>query len=195
MREERVTTQAHRWLEPVLQPGAWVLDATAGNGHDALFLAHKVSPGGRLWAVDVQEAAVQNTQARLAMMEVEMDWLVLQGDHGRLQQILVEAGLSEPASLAAAIFNLGYLPGGDPARTTQAGSTLAALDVVRELLQVGGRLAVVAYPGHPAGRVEAQAVEQWVSRVVDQGRWSQEISRPTTAPAHAPRGFFLQRCA
>ncbi len=49
------------------------------------------------------------------------------------------------------IANLGYLPGGDRAIITRSESTLAALDQSLTSLAVGGRVAVVVYPGHAGG--------------------------------------------
>lgn len=45
----------------------WALDATAGNGHDSLFLARSLSAfaHGRLLAVDIQPQALERTAARL----------------------------------------------------------------------------------------------------------------------------------
>jgi ubiquinone/menaquinone biosynthesis C-methylase UbiE len=55
----RLTAQAHARLAPSLEPGAWALDATAGNGHDTLFLAGQVAPNGQVWAWDTQPAALR----------------------------------------------------------------------------------------------------------------------------------------
>jgi predicted methyltransferase len=38
----------------VLRPGDTVVDATAGNGQDTLFLAEAVGPTGTVYALDVQ---------------------------------------------------------------------------------------------------------------------------------------------
>jgi hypothetical protein len=61
-------------------------------------------------------------------------------------------------NIDAAMFNLGYLPGGDHGFTTRAATTVAALGAVFDLLAPGGLVTVVAYPGHPAGDDENSAV-------------------------------------
>ena len=43
----RLTRLAHDAVRATLAPGAFAVDATAGNGHDTLFLAEAVGPGGR----------------------------------------------------------------------------------------------------------------------------------------------------
>lgn len=40
----RPTALAHAWLRALLCPGDHAVDATLGNGHDALFLAQCVGP-------------------------------------------------------------------------------------------------------------------------------------------------------
>lgn len=45
----------------------------------------------------------------------------------------------------------GYLPGSDKATTTQAGSTLAAVEAACDVLKPGGLLSILCYTGHPGG--------------------------------------------
>src|SRR4051812_2315376 len=56
---------SHLILSPRLRPGDVVVDATAGNGYDTLFLAERVLPGGRVFTFDVQAEAIEATRARL----------------------------------------------------------------------------------------------------------------------------------
>ena len=69
--------------------------------------------------------------------------------------------VSEPIGLI--VFNLGYLPGGDKARATQAETTLASLQVALDKLTVGGLLSVTMYWGHEAGKTERAAVLHWAA--------------------------------
>ena len=66
------------------------------------------------------------------------------------------------------VFNCGYLPGGNKALTTETGSTLSALAQAVHILRPGGLLAVVLYPGHEAGALEAQAVSEWAAALPQQ---------------------------
>ena len=61
----RLVEIAHRFLEKRLAPGKTCLDATAGNGQDALFLARTITPGGSLYCVDIQEVALSRTKELL----------------------------------------------------------------------------------------------------------------------------------
>jgi ubiquinone/menaquinone biosynthesis C-methylase UbiE len=65
----RVTDVAHVIWQQLVQPGDSVVDATCGNGHDALFLAQLVGPSGRLHGFDVQKDAVDATRERLHSLE------------------------------------------------------------------------------------------------------------------------------
>ena len=56
---------SHLLIQGRLKAGDTAIDATAGNGHDALFLAQTVTPGGRVYVFDVQPAALDATKQRL----------------------------------------------------------------------------------------------------------------------------------
>lgn len=190
----RVTAQAHVWLLPVLCPGAKALDGTAGNGWDTLFLAQQIAPGGWLWWVDVQAEALGSTQERVAPWLVQLHGQAILGHHQDFPVLLEKAKVLPQHRLDAAIFNLGYLPGGDPQIVTTSASTLCALDTTFRALRSGGRLAVVAYPGHPGGAEETAAVADWVEAGLEQGvmhRWIHPAS--AAAPPHAPQGFFVEK--
>ncbi|PLX80788.1 MAG: hypothetical protein C0616_07005, partial [Desulfuromonas sp.] len=145
----RLVEAAHRWLRPVLSPGALAVDLTAGNGHDTLFLARQVDSGGTVIAFDIQKQALDNSAERLSQAGFPV-----QRDHaGRCpvtrpgihlvhdgHQFLPEY-LNAPSD--AVIANLGYLPGGDKQITTRAETTRRALDSALNALWPQGRLAVV----------------------------------------------------
>ncbi|PNH03525.1 putative rRNA methylase ytqB, partial [Tetrabaena socialis] len=50
----RLTTITQAVWSQVLRPGDTAVDATCGNGHDTLFLARAVGPGGHVFAFDIQ---------------------------------------------------------------------------------------------------------------------------------------------
>lgn len=151
----RLTTAAQMAWAQVLQPGDTAVDATCGNGHDTLALAKLVGPAGRVFALDLQEAALCSTRSRLEshlsaalMPEIHL----IQACHSRLQELV--------GSCAArtVVFNLGYLPRGDKSLTTKTETTVAALEAALEVLQPYGLLTVVAYTGQQGGMEEYGAV-------------------------------------
>ena len=153
----RITAHAHRWLAEVVRPGDRVLDATAGNGHDTVFLAELVGRDGHVLAIDLQATAIDETRAHLTETGLVDRVELLQANHADAHEWL--AG----RPLRAAVFNLGYLPGGDHAITTRTESTLHALQVTLDHLEPGGRLVIVRYPGHEEGLRESEAVQEWAS--------------------------------
>ncbi len=151
---ERLTEKVHQLLLPRLHPGDVVVDATAGNGHDTLFLAQSVGPTGFVYAFDVQPEAIAETRRRLETAGWNHVKLLLRDHAGLADEIAAE----HRGRIAAVTFNLGYLPGADKSQQTQAAGTCQALAAALPMLRAGGMLTVLAYIGHPGGLEEAQAV-------------------------------------
>lgn len=159
----RPTQLAHAILKEAIRPGDTVIDATAGHGHDAVFLAECVGPGGRVLAFDILDQAIRSARAQVDAAGLTSRVAFHQASHARM------ADHAAAGSVAAIMFNLGYLPGDDHELTTTQTETLTALAVAAELLQPGGVLTVVCYPGHPAGAAEAQAVAAWLTAMTCHG--------------------------
>ncbi len=169
---------SHFFLRERVRPGDRVADATCGNGHDTLLLARLVGPAGKVWAFDVQAGALAETRA-LLFEEGCLDQVEMVGaGHERLAEFV-----GEP--LRAAVFNLGYLPGGDKQLVTRPENTVTALAQAADILLPGGIITVCIYPGHPGGVEEGEAVEQWGAALDPRqfNVWrSGQLNRPETAP-------------
>ena len=129
------------------------MDATAGGGRDTLFMAGLVGSTGRVFAFDIQPEALAN---RIPLEEsglIDRVTLLLVG-HEQMA-----AFVSVP--VAAVIFNLGYLPGGDKNIVTRPETTLEALQALALLRPEGGY--AVAYPGHEAGAIECKALYDYAA--------------------------------
>jgi len=179
---KRPTALAHLLLGQVIRPGDLVIDATAGNGHDTLFLATAVGEGGRVLAFDVQAAAIDATRGRLEAAGLAGRVTLIEGSH---------AGIADHAAagtVAAVMFNLGYLPGHDHGRITEAGETIAALDASARVLRRGGLLSVVCYPGHLGGGHEAESVGEWFFKRAAEG-WT--VTRHGAIGCRRPPPFLL----
>ncbi len=157
-----LTRVAHEILEQHLQPGDLAIDATAGNGHDTLFLARAVAPGGSVYAFDIQTQALQQTRARLEGEGVADRATLFHAGHEAMMERVPE---SAHGRIAAVVFNLGYLPGSDKQTTTLTETTLEALQHSTALLAPGGLLSVLAYRHHPGGREESEAVGEFLGRL------------------------------
>ena len=169
---ERPTQRAHREVAAVLREGDLAIDATAGNGHDTLFLAQQVGESGRVVAFDLQEDAIRATRERLESAGVAERVSLVHGSHALL------GGQVGKGEAAVAMFNLGYLPGGDHGVITQKEETLKALGQALEVLREGGLLSVICYPGHPGGFEESQAVVMWADGLESWQYWKELICRP-----------------
>ncbi|MHB1125341.1 MAG: tRNA (mnm(5)s(2)U34)-methyltransferase [Bacillota bacterium] len=156
-------TLARTAVGKVLQPGDAAVDATAGNGHDTLFLARMVGPHGRIYAFDLQEQALANTTCRLQAAGELAQVRLFQTGHEEMPVYVGEM-------VKAAMFNLGYLPGGDHRLVTRPETTIAALRAALELLHPGGVVTVVIYQGHPGGSEEGQAVRAMAAQL-PQDKW------------------------
>ncbi|MCB1773822.1 MAG: methyltransferase domain-containing protein [Gammaproteobacteria bacterium] len=171
-----LTQIAHARVAAHLRPGDLVVDATAGNGHDTLFLARQVAPGGRVFAFDVQSGALEHTAARLQTAGLRDHVELVHDGHQNLLQHLPREALGK---IRAAMFNLGYLPGGDKQRTTQGAHTVEALRQGIQALDPSGVISILVYRGHAGGLAEAAAVEHWLGELP--GTWRLE-----TVPSPGP---------
>ena len=104
----RLTEQVHIELERTIAPGDIVVDATAGNGHDSLKMAELIGPTGKVFAIDIQPAAIEATKVRLKEAGHSGNCSLIEGDHSEALKALCS---EHRESVSAITFNLGYLPG------------------------------------------------------------------------------------
>jgi len=151
----RATEVSQALAAEVLRPGDLALDATAGKGRDTVFLAQAVGPTGHVHAFDIQPAAMDATRVLCANAGL-LDRVTLHlRSHAEIASALPADHLGR---VGVAIFNLGYLPGGDHAVITRPDSTATALRAAYAALRPGGRLICVAYTGHAGGNDESAVV-------------------------------------
>lgn len=156
-----LTQCAHERVAALLGEGDLAVDATAGNGHDTLFLARGVGGDGHVWAFDIQQQAIDACRTRLSEAGLAERVSLIRDGHQFMPQYLPETARGQ---IRVVMFNLGYLPGSDKAVTTTAETTLKALDAAAALLSREGLLSVLVYRGHDGGEQEAQAVAEWMRR-------------------------------
>ncbi len=168
-----------------VQPGDTVVDATMGNGHDTLFLAGRVGPQGRVYAFDIQKNAVESTRKLLAEQDLADRVTLLCRSHAELSEAV-------PSGVAAVVFNLGWLPGGDHSITTQCGSTEKAVSAALGILKPGGVVTICAYPGHAEG---ARELEMLKDRLASLSNKEYNVLRQTflNAGPGAPECFVIQK--
>ena len=146
---------ARFFLSQVLPTAACVVDATAGNGHDTLFLCQNSPANCQVWSFDLQQEALTACGELLARHGFAHKANLILADHATLREYI-------GASVDAAMFNLGYLPGHDHTVTTRPQSLRPALDGLLALLAPNGMVTIVAYPGHEPGQVEIEFLEAYL---------------------------------
>jgi len=154
----KLTDMIHEILIPIIKPGDTIVDATVGNGFDSLFLAKAVGPLGKVIGFDIQEQAIDHARQRLESEGLIDRVNLIHDSHSNIDKYI-----SHP--IGGAMFNLGYLPGGNEGIITKAESTLEALEKISCLLSRGGFITIISYWGHSGGSEEKEAVEQFLSEL------------------------------
>ena len=138
-----------------LGEGEVAVDFTMGNGNDTLFLSKTVGKEGRVYAFDIQEAALDSTRAFLESEGAPENYTLICASHHRVKEFVKEP-------IKAGMFNLGYLPGsGKKAVTTMRETTMPAVEAALDLLLPDGVLIVAIYPGHEEGALEGDMLREY----------------------------------
>lgn len=150
----RVLPFAKRLISQTVLPGEMVVDATAGNGNDTLFLAEHVGEKGHVYAFDIQQQALDSTANRLDHL-MDRTTLILDS-HANVDQYV-------QAPIGGAMFNLGYLPRSeDLSVITKPDSTIEAIHKLLGLLKKDGLMTIAVYDGHEGGAQERDALLAYV---------------------------------
>ena len=168
-------------LHQVIREGDTVIDATLGNGHDTVMLAELVGETGHVIGFDIQKDAVGRTSARLL-------------DAGLLDRCEGHQNIADRVHtpVRAAVFNLGWLPGGDKSVTTLWETTKTAVSAALALLVQGGVCTICAYPGHEEGDRERFALMDFLAALRPQ-EYNVLHHRFLNAGPGAPECFVIQK--
>lgn len=165
MKLERILPFARRLLETTTSEGDIAVDATVGNGHDTLLLAKLVGRNGLVFGFDIQDKAIENTFARLRENQVEDRVTLFKKSHCELVDTLP---VDAHGKINSAIFNLGYLPGGDKNIVTKPETTISAIEQLLSIMATHGVIVLVIYHGHEQGAVERDYLLDYVSNLDQQ---------------------------
>lgn len=173
---------AHMYIKECVKSGDTVIDATAGNGFDTLFLSRLIGNSGIVISIDVQQEAIFRTQQLMAKNNPQSKVHYICDSHEHIGRIAHDY----QNQISCIVFNLGYLPGADKTvYVTNKDSTLKALESSIHLLNNRGILCVIAYRGHSGGLEEYFAIEQFM-QTLEPHMWqvikSEAINQANTAP-------------
>jgi len=131
------------------------VDATCGNGFDTEFL---LNLGFRkVYAFDIQADAIKTSRSRLPKnSDSHLEFHLT--SHDTMDHYIDQ-------KVDCIMFNFGYLPGGNKNLTTQADTTIRALNIALGLLDENGLISLMCYPGHQNGALETKAIEDWLSNL------------------------------
>lgn len=159
---QRILPFSKTLLQSALATGDIAIDATVGNGHDTVFLAKQVGNTGKVYGFDIQAEAIASTREKL-MNEQLIDRVTL--FHKSHAELLTTLPIQVHGHVKAAVFNLGYLPGGNKKIVTKATSTIASIEQLLTILQPGGLIVLVIYHGHQEGKLERNALLQFTQKI------------------------------
>ncbi|MFT4414911.1 class I SAM-dependent methyltransferase [Fredinandcohnia humi] len=162
MKMDRILPFARKLLETAISDGDVAVDATIGNGHDTLMLASLVGENGHVYGYDIQKEAVNNTYSRLSENNLSERVTLFNESHN---QILSTIPIQAHGKVTAAIFNLGYLPGGDKTIVTKPDSTIEAIEQLLTVLAPEGIIVLVVYHGHDEGAIERDYLIEYTSKI------------------------------
>ena len=165
-------------------PGNTVADFTMGNGNDTLWLSKTVGENGKVYAFDIQEMALLNTEKRLRENGAPENYELILDSHSNLKKYI-------HSPIKGGMFNLGWLPGSDKKYTTMRETTKKAVTDAIEMLDDDGVLLVAVYPGHEEGTLEGDMLRELFASYP---RWSYccSIFRILNSPA-SPFFYLIEK--
>lgn len=150
--------QSHVVVSSIVKPGDHVVDATAGNGNDTVFLAKLVGEEGRVYSFDIQELALKATEKKLVDQKLIDRVKLIHDGHEKMHNYI-------QSPVKAIMFNLGYLPGGDHSIGTKGYTTIQAIKSAMELITVHGIVSIVVYYGGDSGFDEKNEVMEFIKTI------------------------------
>ena len=175
---------AHDFLARRIKPGDFCIDGTAGRGKDTAFLCRLVGETGRVLSFDIQQEAVDSTQALLEREGLSPIARVVLDSHAHMDQY------AQPGTVDAVVFNFGYLPGGNHQIHTQPESSIEAIGKALTLLRDGGVLCACVYHGGDTGYEERDALMDYFA-AIDPKQYTVLVCDFRNRPGDPPIAVFI----
>lgn len=177
---------SHKYISETVKAGDCVIDATAGNGNDTLFLANLVGDKGKVYAFDIQESAVENTKLKLYEYGVLDFCKVILDGHQNMKNYVSE-------KVKAVMFNFGYLPGGDKSVFTHKETSIPAIEAAMDLIADDGIITLAIYYGGKTGFEEKDALIEFL-KTVDNKKFSVLYHNFINYPNCPPLVVTISKC-
>jgi len=184
-----ITETCHHMIGLQVEKGDICIDATAGNGHDTLFLAKLAGENGKVYAFDIQEEALKETRRKLEEAKLVERVSLIQAGHEDMDMYV---SLCEHGKVSCAMFNLGYLPGGDHNCGTKLETSLEALAKALSLLRKNGMISLCIYSGGDTGFAERDGILAWL-KTLDSKKYLVLLLEYYNRPNHPPLPVFIYK--
>ena len=160
------------------------IDATLGNGFDALYLAKILiarKEPGKLICFDIQKKAIDSAKLLLRenlKKEHFKNINILHKSHEDLTKYIKE-------KINLIVYNLGYLPKSDKKITTNVKTTISSIESGFKILAKKAAISIISYSGHFAGEKEEIALIEYLKKIdrneysVLHLRWLNKEKAPT----------------
>lgn len=135
------------------------VDMTVGAGNDSKYILENTGVK-KLYGFDIQKDAKKRA---LELIGEDLRFNFILDSHANIDKYIKEG-------IDLAIYNLGYLPGGDKEITTEHESTIESLEKTLKLLNKDGMVVLTIYPGQPAGKIESEKIENYL-KSLDQRKY------------------------
>lgn len=178
----QITDLAKCVLREYICSGDLVVDATLGNGNDALFLAELVGINGEVYAFDIDINATESCAKKFKNEYPQIT--IIHDSHENIDAYL-------GSEISAAVFNLGYLPGSDHQIYTQSHTTLSAIKKILKLLKPSGILSIASYVDHDDYK-EFREIKEFMKNLNSKD-FKVMYMNPENQSEKAPKLFMCQK--
>lgn len=176
----------HNLLAAHVQPGDICIDATAGRGHDTAVLCELVGERGKVLAFDIQAEALESTKRLLKEQGLAERASLYMDSHVHLREY------ASAGTIAAIVFNLGYLPGGDHSLATRGETSIIAIEQGLKLLQIRGIMTICIYHGGDSGFGERDMVLAYLRQLAHQ-QYTVMVTDFYNRPNHPPLAVLITK--
>lgn len=186
MNTYQITDWCRHFMELQIKPGDLCIDATAGNGHDTLFLSQLTGSAGCVLAFDIQQTALDSTKMRLKKHGAPENVTLLLDSHSHMKNY------AQPNTVSCIVFNFGYLPSGDHTIATRSDTSIPAVSQGLDLLKKNGLMSLCIYSGGDSGFEELDALLEYL-KTLDPKKYLVILSCYYNRPNHPPIPVLIRK--
>lgn len=126
------------------------VDMTFGNGNDSYTML-SINENIEVYGFDIQQSCINNAR--------KIDNLqVINDSHLHFDNYIND-------KIDFAVFNLGYLPGGDKNITTDYDTVIKTLKKLLKVMNIEGQIVITFYPGHKPGHEESINIIKFLQKL------------------------------